>query len=305
MGVVSNVSVGSPLLLPPAPLLLPPAPLLPPPAPLLPPPAPLLPAPLGSAVGIAAIPFSHEAKAKIVSQKGTLDSQVYIDANNNVVRVVHKESPDCLTCEINRGTATLTNDALPAGGFTMFPGGGKVYWGRWQKGWHGQDTYGSGPGEGSWHFMYSPDVTSQASLDFLEINNVVATFDMWSANDGTKPTDELGNIGTYATTPTMSVDFGAKQITGYTVGVDFAATGRSFVGTQGAAVPFFGPGVEIPLNVSCNPSCSVATGSGTSSVLFVGNSASHAINSYEMHTDDGANAAVGTALLTRTPQPPP
>jgi len=262
------------------------------------------PAPLWSAAVIAAEHDTHGAEAHIAAQKGTSESELYIDSNNNVVRTLHTGAPDCYPCGLDKGTATLTNDTMPAGGFTMLKPGEQVFWGRWQGGWQGIDSTGTGTGMGSWHFMYSSNVTSMTDLNNLQTNNVVAHFSQWSSGDGTVPTDAVGNIGYYAAPPSMDVNFGTREITNYQVGIGIYATGRYFSGTQIAPVIFAGPATDIALDVSCS-GCAVTTGSGNSAILFVGTDASHAINSVEMHTDDFADTAMGTALLTRSPPPPP
>ena len=262
------------------------------------------PAPLWSAAVIAAEHSTTGGEAHVAAQKDTPESQLYIDSNNNVVRTLHEGPPDCYPCGLDKGTATLTNDSMPTGGFTMLQPGEQVFWGRWENGWQGADSTGVGTGMGSWHFMYSSNVTSMTDLNNLQVNNVVAHFSQWSPGDGTVPTDQARNTGWYAAPPSMDVDFGTREITNYQVGISIGATGYYFSGVQAAPVTFAGPAIDIPLNVSCS-GCAMSTGSGNSAILFVGTGASHAINAIEMHTDDFADTALGTALLTRSPPPPP
>ncbi len=270
------------------------------------------PAPLGSAAVIAAEHHMHGGEAHIAAQKGTPESELYIDPNNNVVRVVHNAAPDCYPCGLDKGTATLTDNTT----FTMLQPGEQVFWGRWQGGWQGLDDTGIGTGMGSWHFMYSSNVTSMADLDMLQTNNVIATFYQWAWSspgpiDGTRPTDELGNVGHFNAQTVMGVDFGTREITAYYVNVGFPAIGpspaRDFSGSLVAPELFSGPAVELPLNVYCTGCSGSTTGSGSAAVVFVGTNASHAINSFEMHTDDHAHTAVGTTLLTGDHEagPPP
>ncbi|MFC1685067.1 hypothetical protein ACFL0R_06320, partial [Pseudomonadota bacterium] len=264
------------------------------------------PAPLGAAALIAGVPslFGPEPFAEIVPQKGDPMDEVYLDANGMVAQIIHRESPDCSPdCMIHKGTATLHTDGLPAGGFTLIQPGEAVYWGRWEGDWYGQDSNGGGLGQGSWHFIYTPDTTHQAELDNLQVNGVTATFTQWSPGDGTIPTDENGNLGTYIGTPRFNVDFGTSEITNYQVSVNFAATGRSFYGMQPSIQPagFIGPGTYVPLDVTCT-GCSVSTGTGEATVVFTGTNATHAISSYQMSA--GTNDAVGAILFTQTPLPP-
>jgi len=265
----------------------------------------LTPAPLRSIAVLAVNDGKLGADAMIAAQKDLQNPEIFIDANNNPEHIEHFGLIDCQPCVFDKGAATLTNDAMPSGGFTMLKADEKVYWGRWIDGWYGSDSTSSGVGQGSWHFMYSPNVTTRADLDMLQVNNVIAHFSQWSAGDGTLPTDELGNVGSYSVAPNMDVNFGTREITNYEVAVDFSATGRSFYGTQQATtVKFSASAIDLALDVSCS-GCTSSFGVGRSNIVFVGTSASHAINSFEMHTDDGVNSAVGAALLTRSPLPPP
>lgn len=258
----------------------------------------LTPAPLGSATAIAGVPplFGPEPFAEIVPQKGTTTDEVYLDTNGMVAQIIHRESPDCLDCIISKGNAVLKTDGLPTGGFTLIEPGEKVYWGRWEGSWYGQDSYGSGYGPGSWHFIYSPNVTHQADLDMLKANNVIASFSQWSPNDGTIPTDEQGNLGYYIGSQRFNVNFGQSRIDNYQVNVGFS-TGRNFYGMQPSGQPayFTGPGTHVPLDVYCS-GCTIGTGKGEASVVFVGTNATHAISSFEMEA--GTNSAVGTILFT-------
>jgi len=254
----------------------------------------LTPAPLGSGVVMAV----NDGKdgfpdAMMGGQKDLQNPEIFIDANHNLIHVEHYGLADCQPCIFDKGTATLTD----TGSLDILGDPNKkIYWGRWEGAWQGQDSFGSHTGQGSWHFMYSPHVTKLGALDTLQTNGVTATFSLISTGDGTLPTDEMGNTG-YLTTASMAVDFGTREISDYQVNVDFGS--RIFSGYQQATtVGFVGPGTDFDLNVSCT-GCATSSGSGRSNVIFVGDNASHVINSFEMHTDDGVNSAVGTAHLTR------
>ena len=259
----------------------------------------LTPAPPGSAA-VMAIGGHFDPEGHLEpTDPANVIHKLFIDKNNNVINVWHEESPDCLPCTVNKGMATLVHDGMPAGGFTMLHADEKIYWGRWVDGWYGQKNGDAGPRQGSWHFMYSPNVTTKADLDMLKFNNVNATFTQVSAADGTRPTDEAGNLGTFVSMTSMSVNFGMREISGYTVHVGGFGTGRDFVGTQrDSIVPFSGPKIDFDLDVSCS-GCATTAGVGRSDIVFVGTNASHAINSFEMHTNDGVNRAVGTVHMKR------
>ena len=261
----------------------------------------------GSVVGITTTP-KDKVDAIVTVQKGTSsgasfhESDIYLDASNNVVRVYHEDTGTCQpSCELNKGTATLTNDTMPAGGFTMLKADEKVYWGRWQGDWVMQEGAVTLPPQGDWHFMYSPNITKKAELDTLQTNKIMAHYSQWGAGDGTPPTDEYGNTGTYVHRPSVDVDFDKREFTNYQVEVAFSANttspARVLSGRQISPESFSGPGVHIPLTGTC-AGCADSTVSGQSSIMLIGTDASHGINAFEIHTSDGANSAAATALLT-------
>jgi len=251
----------------------------------------LTPAPIGSVALIAGIPpaLGPEPFAEIVPQKGTMNDEIWLDtingAGNIVSHVVHYESPDCLTCEVNRGSATLVN----VGGMAN-PG---INWGRWEGDWYAQDSYGSGLGQGSWHYIYSPNVTTDNDLLVLKNNNVLGAFDL-VAGSGTTPTDEHGNLGTYSTTPRMYVDFGTSQIIFYEVGVDINGVTLYGALAGGNSVTFSGPGAKMFLDVRKGANWG---GMGEANVVFVGPLASHALSNFWLQY--GTNSAVGTHVMQR------
>jgi hypothetical protein len=216
--------------------------------------------------------------------------EVYLDANGMVDYMISK-SPSCFDCVISKGNAVLNTDGLPADGFTLIEPGEKVYWGRWEGDWYVNGSIG----QGSLHFINSPNITPQGDLDTLKAGGVVASFSQWSPNDGTIPTDENGNLGSYIGVPRFNVNFGTSSIYNYQVNVGFSSTGRSFYGSQPTPASFTGPSTNLSLDVFCS-GCSASTGTGEASVTFTGTNATHAISSYQMNA--GTNDAVGTILFT-------
>jgi len=257
----------------------------------------LTPAPLGSGVAMAVNDGKDKLSDSMMGgQKDLQSPELFIDANHNLIHVEHYGRSDCQPCIFDKGTATLTDTgSLPILGDPNK----RIYWGRWEGAWKGQDSLGSHTGQGSWHFMYSPHVITQNALDALKVSGPTnAAFSLVSIGDGTQATDEMGNMGV-TTAASMNVNFQAREISNYQVNVNFSGIGRNFYGTQkNAVVLFSGPGTDFELDVNCS-GCSTSTGTGRSNVIFVGANASHVINSFNMQTDDGVNNAVGTVHMTR------
>ncbi|MFC1602717.1 FecR domain-containing protein [Pseudomonadota bacterium] len=257
----------------------------------------LTPAPLGSGVVMAVNDGKDKLSDSMMGgQKDLQSPELFIDANHNLIHVEHYGMSDCQPCIFDKGTATLTDTgSLPILGDPNK----RIYWGRWEGAWKGQDSLGSHTGQGSWHFMYSPHVITKTALDALKVSGPInANFSLVSVGDGTQATDELGNIGE-TTAASMNVNFQTREIRNYQVNVNFSGIGRNFYGTQKNAVVLFSkPGTDFDLDVNCS-GCSTSPGTGRSNVVFVGANASHVINSFNMQTDDGVNNAVGTVHMKR------
>lgn len=221
----------------------------------------------------------------------------YIDTlNDRSGMVTHIEKGNlqgCTgNCTLDMGTATLQD----AGNHTAVA----ASWGRWDGGWLVYEGGGKGEAYGSWHFLYADSTTPAADIEALGARNIVATFGLMG---GTRPTDEGGNLGTYQEGfPTMEVNFGKGKITDYQVAVYFADTGRNYYGSLTAPTGIGAVHTGLDLDVSC-AGCGEsrgAPGAGHAEVAFVGSAAGYALNSWEMHSQDGAYAAVGGALLHQT-----
>jgi len=262
----------------------------------------LTPAPLGAAALIAAIPASaaYQPIAEAVRHKGPGSSdEIYLDTVGNignvVSRVIHRGIDCAPECAIGRGTAVLVDD----GGLAA-PG---INWGRWRDGWHGFDGNNPIQGAGSWHYIYSPNVTSQTDLEGLNITAIfLQMLDSTSTIPlGTRPTDQFGNTGTWGTGTNraiMAVDFGAAKIIDYKVQMNFS--GNILNGhLQGGPVDFIQPGASFMLDSCAGSGCTPnpTTGTGRAAVTFVGPNASHAINSVELSA--GSTKAVGAFVSKR------
>lgn len=182
--------------------------------------------------------------------------------------------------------------ALMEAGALDAPNSPAVSWGAWASG-HNVLADSSGVTQdvqGSWHYVMSPDLTTQADLDLLKSDLVLGYFDPLA---GTTPTDKAGNPGMYMEySPRMTVDFGTGQITEFFVGVDVAATGRSFEGQLPAPVSFSGAQTNhLNLEVFCN-GCNSDVAGGRTALQFLGDRASHAAGAFYLFTlDDSVQGA--------------
>ncbi len=292
----------------------------PPPSPPPPPPPPpdlrdnlgLTQNPPGSAIAVAGILLDTDGPvAEVMRAQGDPNTRVYLDnvggVGNVPVRVIihdPEQTSGCNPeCGAGRGTATLVDH----NGFGSAADGVIVNWGRWSGGWNAHDASGAIPTAGSLHYIYSPHTTPAPDLETLRASGTVGTY---AHIAGGAPTDQNNNAGIFVIGNTiMTLDFGSAEITGYDVEMTGFGTGITLSGSLEGNAPIslldtdghFKPGANFQLGATCSGgACATGmAGKGSVGMALTGKSASHAINSVEMHTNDMSQSAVGTFVSKR------
>jgi len=167
-----------------------------------------------------------------------------------------------------------------------------VNWGRW----NGQFTVLEDgqplTTSSDFHYIYSENVTSPTQL--ASLSGLVASYNMAG---GTLPTDDLGNVALPGNTSvSMGVNFSTQLVTSYDVSTVVA--GNSYqASANNIPIQDLNRSFAIQsVSVGCTTSCI-----GEASVVFVGDQAQGALNSYAIQDISGApgKAITGTALLVR------
>jgi len=167
-----------------------------------------------------------------------------------------------------------------------------VNWGRW----NGQYTVledGQALSTSSdFHYIYSENVTSPTQL--ANLSGLVASYNMVG---GTLPTDDLGNVALAGNTSvSMGVNFTSQLVTSYDVSTVVAGTSYQASANNIAFQDLNRSFAIQSVSVGCLTTCV-----GEASVVFVGDQAQGALNSYAIEDISGTpgKAVTGTALLVR------
>ncbi len=243
-------------------------------------------APLGS--GVVGADSFLDGSGRLVSSSsvhtldGSPNTSIFLDADQSVVAVADKN--------LGGGYAFISANGQLVDRGALANG---IQWGRWSG-----DIARIEDGQlvntlGSFHYMYSPNLTTQTQLAAITGSY------SYSFVAGTSPTDERGTVGSI-TSASASVDFTKQQITNYSIGVaipsvraeTWSASGsgsfQQFLGSSGIA-----------LAGACS-GCSVhgpIAAAGNAHGAFVGSQAETMISSYNLQA--GGNSVAGTAAFQR------
>ncbi|MDH3354799.1 MAG: hypothetical protein OEL79_06250, partial [Chromatiales bacterium] len=171
-----------------------------------------------------------------------------------------------------------------------------VNWGRWDGSYTVMENGVAETPIGSFHYIYSPNVTPFTTLQAL-----TGTLVTYALAGGTQPTDQNGSAGTLSAL-NMSFDFSAQAVTGINMTLTTPGTGSINVSSSVISVPIgdlAGPGMKLD---SLN-NISVTGGYvGQISGTFIGPNAEGLITTYGFREDVpvSTKGVAGTALLCTT-----
>lgn len=178
-----------------------------------------------------------------------------------------------------------------------------VNWGRWNGDFTVLEDGQPLDTRDNFHYIYSENLTTPSQLTQLaqpaQLGGLVGTFAFTSGStQGTRPTDNFGNVGTNLANVNMSVDFQTATVNTYTV--DTMVNGN-FYQADASNISFQNLD-QFNITESAT-ACSSGQCIGEASVLFVGGQAQGAISSYHIEEPDGSRGVTGTNLLIRAAAP--
>lgn len=243
---------------------------------------------------------------------GTSASVIIAPNNNNQIILGPNRTPIAgREISIDNTTGELVNHELvmssPDGIFaTLVPSsvGGNallgVNWGRWNGDFVLLENGKRVPTKDNFHYMYSENLTTPSQLlDLSRPANLGGLEGVYSFNStpdqGTYPTDHLGNIGLNVANINMGVNFQTGTVDYYNVNATVAG---NFYQAEATNINFqdLSQGFNIQ---DISVGCSSGPCQGEASVLFVGTAAQGAITSYHIEEPDGSAGISGTNLLER------
>jgi len=268
-------------------------------------------APDGSA---ALISFSHlDANSDLT---GTAAPVIVSPATNNEILIRDNILPDGTVAgkipyagtefsndpvlgTIEHKLAMVSSTGVPA---TLVPSslGGNpalgVNWGRWNGEYTVLENGAPITTKDDFHFIYSENITTPTQL--ANVGGLYATAS-YSVAGGTLPTNDSGIAGTSLAVISMDVDFANSQIANYDISASVAGNNYS---ASASSIAF--TALDRSFNIQSVSGCALNAGcSGEASVVFVGDLAQGALNTYQIQDVTGASSINGAALLT-TPQIP-
>jgi len=258
-------------------------------------------APIGSGMLIG---FNQLDSASL--ETGTAASVIITPNNNNAIFLGPNRTPIAgREASVDQETGALVQHELfmvsPAGALaTIVPSsiGGNpllgVNWGRWNGNFTILEDGQPLDTKNNFHYIYSENLTTPTQLANLGgLGGSVS----YSMENGTLPTDNLGNVATNAANINMSVDFINQQISSYNI---FATVGSTTYDASAFSIPFQDLGREF--DISSVSVCASSFCTGEASVLFIGPQAQGAMTSYHIDDSNGSASITGTGLLTRSAQ---
>ncbi len=184
-------------------------------------------------------------------------------------------------------TATLVPSSL--GGSSI-----GVNWGRWNGDFtvlkDGQPLLTGN----NFHFIYSDKLTSPTQLATLGGLIGSATYNI---SGGTLPTDHLDNVATNLPSISMSVDFQTGIMLNYDISLNIAGNAYSASATDISLQNISDSFTIQSLTTAACPSGAACV--GEASILFVGDQAQGAMNSYLIEDALGTSVVTGSAFLTQ------
>ena len=216
------------------------------------------------------------ASSGSISIEGIPDRNVLLGSNNEVTFLSDDRiCIDCAGFKFSAGSALLAES-----GKTNLIDGSRIFWGRWEKDFSVTDQGTLKQSLGSFHYMYSPDITPMSAV----FNTATPlTGGIYNYAGGTAPTNQNGITGTISGAA-LNVNF-AQQLISFNISTNIAGVSLSGEGS-GTIQNFILK--HIPLSGVLQ---------GKASGLFVGPTAGGAITSFDL--SDGSNTASGTALFKR------